>query len=134
MITLDTSAIFVLLDGRHPLQKPLKRLLLTDPGPFLIPTGILSEVTYMIEIRLGQRVVETFLADLSEGSFLLDCGENDLPRVRQLIKRYSDLPLGYADAAVIACAERSGKKVMTLDFRHFSVIEKEGTIEVLPQR
>lgn len=134
MITLDTSAIFVLLDGKHPLQKNLQRLLVNDPGPLLIPTGILSEITYMVESRLGQRVVETFLTDLSEENFLLDCGANDLLRIRQLMKRYSDLPLGYADAAVIACAERSGKKVMTLDFRHFSVVEREGLIEVLPQR
>jgi predicted nucleic acid-binding protein len=133
MITLDSSAIFVLLDGKHPLQKPLERLLLADSGPLLIPTGILSEITYLVETRLGQRVVNTFLEDVAEGSFKLDCGENDLSRILELMHRYHDLPLGYADAAVIACAERSGKKVMTLD-RHFSVVEREGTIEVLPQR
>jgi hypothetical protein len=34
----------------------------------------------------------------------LDCREGALPRVRFLATRYQDLPLGYADAAVIACA------------------------------
>jgi len=45
---------------------------------------------------------------------------------------YADLPLGFADATVIACAERSGRKVLTLDRRHFGVVAREDTIEVLP--
>jgi predicted nucleic acid-binding protein len=45
---------------------------------------------------------------------------------------FRDLPLGYADAAVIACVERRGGNVLTLDRRHFGVVEREGTIRVLP--
>ncbi|MCA9838405.1 MAG: PIN domain-containing protein [Trueperaceae bacterium] len=112
----------------------MQTLLFNDPGPFIVPMGILGEITYLIEKRLGHHVLEAFIEDLAAGSFQLDCGEPDLSRISQLIKRYADLPLGYADAAVIACAERSGKKVLTLDFKHFSVVEREGKIEVLPQR
>jgi predicted nucleic acid-binding protein len=42
------------------------------------------------------------------------------------------LPLGSADAAVIACAERHGGRVLTLDRRHFGVVEREGTISLVP--
>ena len=92
----------------------------------------MAETTYLVETRLGQRVLNAFLEDLDEGSFKLDCGEADLPRVRQLVQRYADLPLGYAAAAVIASAERSSGKVMTLD-KHFRVVEREGRISVLPK-
>jgi len=51
---------------------------------------------------------------------------------RNLARRYADLPLGYADAAVIACAERSRGLVLTLDMRDFGVVAREGTIQILP--
>jgi hypothetical protein len=37
-----------------------------------------------------------------------------------------------SDAAVIACAERSGGRVLTFDLRDFGVVAAEGTITVLP--
>jgi predicted nucleic acid-binding protein len=76
--------------------------------------------------------VDPFLADLERGNLTLDCGDEGLPRVRELVARYSDLPLGYADAAVIACAERHGGLVLTLDRRDFGVVAREETIRLLP--
>ena len=34
---------------------------------------------------------------------------------------------------MIACAERSGGRVLTLDLRDFGVVAREGTIDVLPR-
>jgi predicted nucleic acid-binding protein len=62
----------------------------------------------------------------------LDCGEQDFARVRTLVRRYADLPLGLVDAAVLACAERNGGRVLTLDWRHFGVVARVGRITVLP--
>jgi len=58
--------------------------------------------------------------------------EGDLARIRAIVLRYADLPLGFSDAAVIACAERNGGYVATFDRRHFDIIAREGAIEVLP--
>lgn len=60
---------------------------------------------------------------------LLD--EADLPRIRALVTRYRDLPLGYADAAVVACAERNRAYVLTFDLRHFMPVASEGTIRLV---
>ena len=61
----------------------------------------------------------------------LECGEDELPRARQLARKYAALPLGFTDAAVAACAEANGKRVLTLD-SDFSVIRKETGLTVLP--
>ena len=37
-----------------------------------------------------------------------------------------------ADASVIACAERSGGRVLTLDLRDFGVVARAGQIRILP--
>jgi predicted nucleic acid-binding protein len=77
-------------------------------------------------------VLETFLADLAARRYQLDEGESDLARIRHLVRRYADLRLGLVDAAVIACAERRGCPVLTLDRRHFDGVAREGTISILP--
>lgn len=77
-------------------------------------------------------MLDGFLTDLESGAYLLDCGERDLARIRELVDRYTDLPLGFADAVVIACAERSGGRVLTLDRRDFGVAARDARISLFP--
>ena len=131
MITLDTSAIFALLNRQDPDHKRVKEAFMADPGPYLVPAGILAEIAYLAERRLGPETLVALLEDLESGALAMECDERDLPRIRELVIRYSDLPLGFADAAVIAVAERYGGKVLSLD-QHFHIVAREGTIQVLP--
>src|SRR5262245_12471064 len=132
MITLDSSAVFALLNRRDPDHRRVKTILEQDPGPYLVPAAALGEIAYLVEERLGFKAMDLFLLDLSSGALSLDCGEDELPRARQLAQKYSDLPLGFTDPAVAACAESNGKRVLTLDRRDFSVIAKETGLMVLP--
>jgi uncharacterized protein len=132
VITLDSSALYALLNRRDHGHGVVLEALDRERGPRIVPTGILAEVAYLVETGLGAQVMDGFLADLEVGAFTLDCGERDLGRIRALANRYADLPLGYADAAVVACAERNGGQVLTLDRRDFGVVAREGTINVLP--
>lgn len=100
--------------------------------PFLVPAGILGELAYMVEGRLGEAALDALLEDLESGAYMLECGETDFPRIRELVRRYSDLQLGFADAAVVACAERSGGRILTLDMRDFGVVAREGRVEIVP--
>jgi predicted nucleic acid-binding protein len=132
MITLDTSGIFALLNRRDPDHRRARAALTADGGPYLVPAGILAEVTYMIERTLHAEVLDAFLEDLQTGGFTLECGADDLGRVRALVRQYADLPLGFADAAVVGCAERHGGRVLTFDWRHFGVIASAGLVTVVP--
>ena len=132
LITLDTSGLFALLNRGDTDHERVKGALFEDRGPYLIPAGILAEIAYMVEERLGARALESLLLDLESGGFTLECGEEDFPRIRELARRYEDLPLGFADASVISCAERYGGQVLTLDLRHFGVVAAEGRITPLP--
>jgi len=131
MITLDTSGIVALASSTDQHHEQATSELSADAGPFLVPAGVLAEATYMLERRGGPEVVDRFLGDIENGGLSLHCGNEDIGRARELIHRYSDLPLGFADAAVIACAERHGGRVLSFD-RDFAVVAREGTIEILP--
>ena len=132
MITLDTSALYALLNRSDPDHRVTVAELREDAGPYLVPSGIMAEVAYLVETRLGAAAMDALLGDLESGAYSLDCGEGDLPRIRALAARYANLSLGYSDSAVIACAERNGGRVLTLDTRDFGVVAREGTIDVRP--
>jgi predicted nucleic acid-binding protein len=132
VITLDTSGLLALLNRRDPDHTRVRGVVDTDSGPYLVPAGILAEIAYMVEQRLGLRTLDLLLRDLESGAFSLDCGQEDLPRIRVLITRYADLPLGFADASVVACAERSGGRVLTLDLRDFGVVARSASLQILP--
>lgn len=131
VITLDTSAILAALNVSDPAHRATVEAVAPDKGPRIVPAFILSEVAFMLESRGHTRGLISFLCDLSAGRLFLRCGEADLPRIGILIERYADMPLGLSDAAVVACAEQNGKRVLTLDRRHFDVVSAEGTIEVV---
>ena len=133
MITLDTSAIYSRLSLSDSHHATTNTLLAAERGPLIIPISILSELAYLIESRHGQMALDQFLRDVDRGVYLLDCGDRDVPRIRELVMRYIDLPLGFADASVIACAERRGGRILTYDFRHFPVVAREGTIQIVGQ-
>lgn len=101
-------------------------------GPYVLPVATLSECTYLIEQKLGDRMLDGFIASIVEQQFVLDCGQLDFERIQALIVRYRSLPLGFSDSAVIACGERNGGLVATLDYRHFGVVAGEGTIQLVP--
>jgi predicted nucleic acid-binding protein len=92
----------------------------------------MSEVGYFLEKWRGNAGLQIFLDDIRDGIYTLYCDETNVDRISELTRRYRDLRLGYADAAVIACAERHGGRVATLDHRHFGVVAREGTIQIVP--
>jgi uncharacterized protein len=118
VISLDTSGLFAYLNRRDKDHDRVRLALDREPGPWLVPAPILCETAYLLERRATADALDAFLGDLDRGIFTLDCGERDYGRIRELVRRYADLPLGMVDASVVACAERNGGQVLTLDLRH----------------
>ena len=117
-MTLDTSIVFALLNRKDPNHQRVKKLLLTYTPPYLIPTGVLAEIAYLLEQRLGFHALDAFINDIEAGVFRLEHDSVDLSRAHEIARKYQNLALGLSDALVIACAERHGGLVMSLD-RHF---------------
>jgi predicted nucleic acid-binding protein len=130
VIVLDTSAILALLDGDDPDHERCVDALSDHAAPFVVPAGILGEIGYLVEAKLGARALRDLIAELDRRAFVLDCGEEDFDAIGQLLDRYEDLRLGLADAGVIACASRREAAVLTLDFRDFGPVARAGTIRL----
>jgi uncharacterized protein len=131
VITLDTSAVLALVNVADTNHTAAIQRIDAAAAPCVVPMAIMAEVGYMIERWISQERLAQFLERVSEGALDMRCGDGDLPRIGELVRRYADLPLGFSDAAVVACAEASGGQVLTFDQRDFTVVAAEGTILLL---
>lgn len=132
MLTVDTSALVALASRREPHHERVRDALAADRGPYIVPAGILAEVAYMLSARAGRVALTAFLVDLDDGAYSLDCGDGDMPRIADLVERFGDLPLGFADAAVVACAERSGGRILSLDRRDLDIVARGTSLRIIP--
>ncbi len=133
MITLDTSGILAALNRADPDHPRARKTLLAERGPLVVPAGILAEAGYMIEADLGSGVLRQFVEDADAGHYRVDCGDRDLRRIADLLETFEDLRLGFADACVVACAERNGGRVLTFDDRDFGPVARAGSIKLVPE-
>lgn len=131
MLVLDTSALVAATYVDDRLHEHAMHLLEGRQGIRLVPVSIFAEVAYMLRIRVGPSAVRDFVRDVRSGALTSDWDPADIERVGELMGRYADLRLDFADACVIACAERRGIPVLTGDARDFGVVAKEGTFEFI---
>jgi uncharacterized protein len=124
VIVVDTGPLYAYVDADDRHHAASLDLLQRHPGPLVVPMLCITEAAYLIAARLGTAAEVRFLGDLAAGAFQLEpVHAADWLRVAELVARYRDLRLGTVDAAVVACAERLGVRVVaTTDARHFSVV------------
>lgn len=68
---------------------------------------------------------------------LLPLGPDDFPRLKELMRKYRDLPMDLADAALVRVAERERlRRIFTLDRRDFQIYRPSriGRFVILPTR
>jgi predicted nucleic acid-binding protein len=128
-LIVDSGPLYAYVDADDAHHAASLELLETHPGPLMVPTLVVTEVTYLLATRLGWQPEVRFLGDLASGNFTLEpVHAADLLRMAELVARYHDLPLGSVDASVIAAAERRGvADIASLDHRHFGVVRPNHT-------
>ena len=124
----DTGAVYALYDADDVHHEACKGVVEHERGPLLLPVVLLAEIDYLLTSCLGVDASLEFLESVEAGAFTLVAPlDEDLVRCRELIVQYRDLPLGLADATVVATAERLQiQRIFTVDQRHFRAIQPRG--------
>lgn len=131
---IDTGPLVAAANARDPDSAACRELLRSEPGRLLVPPLVIAEAGYLIERDLGPVAEAAFVRSLSTTRYrVLNVEEQDLTEAARLIERYADLPLGVADASLIALAVRHAEvRIATLDRRHFTIVKELGHAELLP--
>jgi predicted nucleic acid-binding protein len=128
-LVLDTGALVSLLDRRQRRHRQFLEFFNGWDRPVVSTEAVLTEATHLMGHHAA--CLDFFL----EGGAVLVPGDlATLRRCRDLMAKYHDLPMDYADATLIVLAEDlETTKVCTTD-RDFSVYRAYGRspFEILP--
>jgi hypothetical protein len=123
-LVADSGALYALYDKRDRNHRAVREALQAEDGPILIPAALLSEIDYLLRVRIGFTAEQRFLEGIEKGAFTVEGFTiEDAAFCRKLLVKYQDLDLGLADASVIATAERLGiRTILTVDERDFRAV------------
>lgn len=135
MVLVDAGPLIALIhaDDQHHRRCVATFQQLTEPLGTVWP--VLTEAMYLLSFswKAQEALWEMFDRDAIT---LLPLAGEEMSRMRELMKKYRDLPMDLADAALVAVAEREKvRRIFTLEPRDFEVyrLAKLGRFILLPQ-
>ena len=118
---IDTGPLVAYLDGADVDHAAVVLGLESWTGRLATTSAVVTEAMHLVaEVRQGPRVLSEFLA--GAGVEVHDFTRpGDLPPVIELMERYANVPMDFADATLVLLAEALGAHdILTLDRRGFS--------------
>ncbi len=128
MILVDAGPLVAMVnfDDQHHVACIAALKGLREPLATVWPA--LTEAMYLLAgFPIGQDAIWEMIG---RGALQLrPLDSTDVPRIRELMRKYANLPMDLADAALIRVAEREGlRKIFTVDRRDFPVYRLHGRV------
>lgn len=122
-IVADTSGLLAYFNSAEPLHQAVTELV-ADARRIVVSPYVIAELGYITGTRVGVDAAIAVIEELSSGAYeLAAMDRGDLTAAASVMARFSDQPIGIADASLVVLAERVGtRRILTLDHRHFAVL------------
>lgn len=139
MTLCDAGPIVALLNANDPLHAACVRVAQTLPDePLVTSLACFVEAMYFLG-KVGGFVAQERLWQWWDSQNLeVYCPRaEEMMRIRELMTRYRDVPMDFADASLVALAESMGeKRVFTLDndFYAYRLYDSEPFDVIAPRR
>lgn len=135
-LIIDAGGLYAQADRADPAHAAVVEILKNERGMLVTSEVAVAEADYLILNRLGVEVELSFLDDLAESTFLVEClTREELGVARELARRHRDLQLGLADVSLVVLARRyRTRRIVTFDERAFRAVTplQGGSFTVLP--
>ena len=135
-VLVDTGPLVALLDRSDPDHVACQETLSSLNDSMVSVWPVITEAMYML--RAYWQAQEALWEMIEMGAVeILPLGIDDVPRMKELMRKYRDLPMDLADAALVRVAERERlRRIFTLDRRDFQVYRPSriGRFAILPSR
>jgi predicted nucleic acid-binding protein len=120
VILVDTGPFVALFDPGDDAHTRTRRQLQDMRGPLVTTTPVLTEAFHLLDpASRGASALRTFLRRDGVAVWFLDGGS--LRRALELMDRYADRPMDFADASLVVAAEQlRTTRVFTLDRSDFA--------------
>ena len=136
MILVDTGPLVALIHEDDNEHRICKDTFLTFSEPLGTVWPVLTEAMYLLSFSWD---AQNALWEMIEAGAveILPLGTDDVARMRELMRKYRDLPMDLGDASLVRVAERERlRRIFTLDRRDFQIYRPSriGRFAVLPSR
>lgn len=134
-VLIDAGPLIALLDRSDPYHRTCSEVLKKIRDPLVTVWPAVTEAMYLLGFSwTAQKALWEMIE--TETPALLRLGQEDLPRMKELMGKYRSLPMDLADAALVRVAERENiRRIFTLDRRDFEIYRPSriGRFSILPQ-
>ncbi len=122
---IDTGPIVALFDRSDKHHQRVKSFLKNYSGKLFTSPAVVTEVTHLLDFNVEAQL--DFLKWIQFGALSVhEISELQFDRIIELMAKYSDRPMDFADATLVIIAEEHGvKKVVSLD-SDFSIYRIKG--------
>ncbi len=131
---IDTGAILALVDTSDAWHMPCLATFRQLPLPLLTSEAVLAELFHLIGDHRSRKE-DAWRLIRSAAIILSPIVDSELARLHNLMSRYSDRPMDFADATLVYLAERESiQAVFTVDQNDFATYRIGGRrrFQVLP--
>ena len=130
MILCDAGPLVALADANDQHHRKCLSSFKEMKEPLWTVWIVVFEAMYLLADRLDYQ--EFVWQMLERGAVqLLSVDLDDIPRIRELMRKYADRPMDLADAALVRTAEREGiHTIFTVDKSDFLVYRLHGRVRM----
>ena len=105
-------ALFHVGDNHH---KRVRDFFKKNHFSFISTLAVFTEVSHFLSVNANAQQ-DFFKWVMQKGVIIADINQNDIPRLMELTKKYSDIPMDFADATLVITAEKTGiREIISLD-------------------
>jgi predicted nucleic acid-binding protein len=134
MVLVDAGPLVALIHADDQHHDRCRAVLRSLREPLATVWPVFTEAMYLLNFSFQAQEALWEMMDRAVVR-LLPLDEGDIPRMRELMRKYQDLPMDLADAALVRVAEREKlRRVFTLDQRDFQIYRPSrlGRFSLLP--
>jgi predicted nucleic acid-binding protein len=128
-VLVDAGPLIALFDKSDKYHKRIKEFVAGKQFKFISTIAVFTEVLHMLDFNIHVQI--DFLEwIMNKGLVLFEVHYQDIPRIIELTKKYSDLPMDFADATLVVAAEKMGvKKIISID-ADFEIYRLPGKVKI----
>jgi predicted nucleic acid-binding protein len=123
---LDTGPWVALIDRSEAKHSDCVQWLRNFSGKLYSTEAVLTEVLYILNFSIiaQSAAIDFVLKSVVE---MLPANRQSLLKTKNLLKKYTDLPMDYADATLVCLAMDTGiQNIVTFDIKDFSIYRLPG--------
>lgn len=113
---LDTGPLVAFLDKTEQYHFETRDLIASLPTPFYTCEAVISEACFLLRRVWAQGSQQIFTLAKEEFFQVALQFEEAKERIAELVYKYRDVPMSFADACLVACAEKYQEpRILTFD-------------------